>query len=225
MTFKKPASRVFLWIFIIVSLADIFAILFNSLFWQTLFKPLIIPSLIAFYLSVSGRKNRFFLLALFFSFMGDVLLLDKSNLFLYGIAAFLMTQLLYIFIFSKGLKKSDWSLKVKAFAPFMIFYIVLIWFLYPGLGSFLVPVLVYGFAISVFGVVSLLNFLTGKKPLTNYLLSGAILFIISDSMIALNKFHAERSYYGVLIMITYISAQYLITRYMLKLEKVGQGAI
>lgn len=184
-----------------------------------MFKPLIIPSLIALYLTAAERKNKFFLLALFFSFLGDVLLLDKSEMFLYGIGSFLITQLLYIFIFSKGLNKSDWNLRIRATGPFMIFYMVLIWFLYPGLGPFLIPVLVYGFAISVFGAVSLMNYLTRQKSLTRYLLSGAILFILSDTMIALNKFHTERSFYGVLIMITYIAAQYLITKYMLKLEK------
>lgn len=220
MSSTRPASRIFLSIFIIVSLADLLAILFNNLFWQTLFKPLIIPSLIAFYLSVSDQKNKLFLLALFFSFLGDVLLLDKSNLFLYGIAAFLITQLLYIFIFSKGLKQSSWDIRVKSSIPFMVFYIVLIWFLYPGLGPFLVPVLVYGFAISVFGVVSLVNFLTGNREITLYLLVGAILFIISDSMIALHKFHSEKPSYGLLIMVTYISAQFLITHYMIQFEKV-----
>ncbi|WKK65004.1 lysoplasmalogenase [Lutimonas zeaxanthinifaciens] len=217
----RPTSRIFLAIFILVSVADILAVLFKNLYWQTLFKPLIIPSLIAFYLSVSEIKNKFFLLALFFSFLGDVLLLDKSNLFLYGIAAFLLTQLIYIFIFSKGLNKSVRGIRLKASVPFMIFYMVLIWILYPGLGSFLVPVLVYGFAISVFGVVSLLNYLIRDKELARYLLAGAILFIISDSMIALNKFHLERSFYAPLIMITYISAQYLIVRFMLKLEKAS----
>jgi uncharacterized membrane protein YhhN len=47
---------------------------------------------------------------------------------------------------------------------------------------------------------------------------GSILFLISDSMIALNKFFMEFALAGFWIMITYISAQYLIMRGLI-LEK------
>ncbi|MCP4883597.1 MAG: lysoplasmalogenase [Flavobacteriales bacterium] len=212
-------QKFFLLIFLLVSITDIIAIINDNSLWQTISKPLIIPALAAFYVAGSKSRNKLYILALIFSFLGDVLLLDKSNLFLFGIAAFLITQLLYIAIFSKGLANSSLGKKIGALFPFSLFFILLIRILKPGLNDFLIPVIIYGLAISLFGSVSLLRYLVKKNGTSMVLLIGAILFILSDSMIALNKFHEPRAYYSVSIMLTYILAQYLISAYMLKSEK------
>lgn len=219
MGFLRTFSRIFLLLFVLVALLDILAIINDNVFWQTISKPLIIPFLTAYYLSKSTSRNNWYVAALFFSFLGDVLLMDKNNLFLYGIASFLMTQLLYIYIFSKGLINSSKPFIIQALTPFLIFFVVLISILGPRLENFLIPVIIYGFAISLFGSVSLLKYLVTPNNAGQKLLVGAVLFIISDSMIALNKFHEPQSYYPVAIMLTYIIAQYLIAAHMLLSEK------
>lgn len=215
----KLFSKPLLFLFIIVSLVDVVAIVLENPFWQSLSKPLIIPSLMLYYMASVKKVNRIYLIALFFSFLGDVLLMDKNNLFLYGIGAFLITQVLYVFIFYKGLAGTPMAKKVLALLPFAVFYSVLITVLKPGLGEFFVPVCIYGAVISVFGSVSFLKYLHEKSTETIGLLSGAILFIISDSMIALNKFQQEHFIYPVAIMVTYILAQFLIARFMMDSQK------
>ena len=44
------------------------------------------------------------------------------------------------------------------------------------------------------------------------LLSGALLFMLSDSLIAINKFRVPLPAAGFWIMITYLAGQYLIVR-------------
>ena len=217
MNFKRFSKPLFL-IFILVSFLDVVGIFIENSALQTICKPLIVPALIAWYISKTNAINKWYVLALVFSFIGDVLLLDKINLFIFGIAAFLITQVIYIFIFSKRLGKASWQKKITSLVPFLLFYSVLISVLAPNLNELLVPVMVYGIAISVFGTVALLNYLYDKNKNTLLLLQGALLFIVSDSMIALNKFHEEQSFYPVTIMLTYILAQYLIASYMLKTE-------
>lgn len=219
MSKNRQLKQAILLFFILVSAIDICAILLGNSLWQTLSKPLIIPALIAYYLTRTTSVNKWYLIALIFSFAGDVLLLDKSNLFLLGIAAFLITQLVYISIFSKGIKGSSLVIKLKALLPFLVYFIVLITVLKPGLQDFFIPVLVYGLAISLFGAVALLNYLIKRDLISLRLFIGAVLFILSDSLIAFNKFHHERSFYPVIIMITYIVAQYLIATYILQSEK------
>jgi uncharacterized membrane protein YhhN len=136
-------------------------------------------------------------------------------MFLYGIAAFLITQLLYVFIISKELPNSHWITKLIASIPFLTFFIILINVLKPGLGEFFLPVVFYGAVISIFGMVSLLTYMLRKDKSSLTLLLGAVLFILSDSMISLNKFYEAAPFYGLAIMVTYILAQYLIFRYML----------
>ena len=221
MTDKKYLPKTFLFIFLLVSLVDIIAILNSNSLWQTIAKPLIIPALLAYYITSSKSRNKFYILALIFSFVGDVLLLDKSNMFLFGIGAFLITQVLYIYIFSKGLKESPKGKMILAFLPFLVFFLVLIGVLKPGLKDFFVPVVIYGAAISVFGSISLLKYLVKKDSVNLKLCLGAAIFIVSDSLIALHKFHEPRSIYPVAIMLTYIIAQYLIAVFMLESEKMS----
>lgn len=217
MSFKKY-SKAMLLIFLLVSILDIIGIFLDNSLLQSIFKPLIIPTLLIWYISKADAPNKWYMIALVFSFIGDVLLLDKMNLFIFGIGAFLITQVMYVFIFSKGLAASNSKNKLKSIIPFLLFYSILMAVLAPKLNDFLIPVVIYGIAISIFGVVALLNYLHFKKRITLTLLQGALLFIVSDSLIALNKFYEEQQLYPIIIMVTYIMAQYLIANYMLKSE-------
>lgn len=206
-------------LFLIVSILDIIGVALNNSLMQAIFKPLIMPSLIALYYFTVNKKNKWYLLALVFSFLGDVLLMDKDNLFLYGIGAFLLTQILYIFIIVRQMQRpSNFHKYLYAFL-FVNYVVYLLTLLKPNLGDLFYPVLVYGITISVFGLVATLNYVTKRTRLALYLMLGAMLFIASDSMIALNKFHAAKTFYPVMIMITYVSAQYLIYRFMVEEEK------
>ncbi len=201
-------------LFFTVSILDIIGVAINSSLLQVIFKPMIMLSLMALYYYSVEKKNNWFLLALAFSFLGDVLLMDKNNLFLYGIAAFLMAQVIYIKLIVGQLNKSSLQQKILAIIPFAIFIIVLLGVLKDNLNEFLIPVIIYGLTISIFGIVSLLNYLSDRSKIALILLVGAVLFILSDSMIALFKFHDPKAIYPIATMITYVLAQYLIYQFM-----------
>lgn len=201
-------------LFFTVSILDIIGVAINSSLLQVIFKPMIMLSLMVLYYYSVEKKNNWFLLALAFSFLGDVLLMDKNNLFLYGIAAFLMAQVIYIKLIVGQLNKSGVQQKILAIIPFAIFIIVLLGVLKDNLGEFLIPVIIYGLTISIFGIVSLLNYLSDRSKIALILLVGAVLFILSDSMIALFKFHDPKAIYPIATMITYVLAQYLIYQFM-----------
>ena len=208
-------STIFKILFVIISLLDILGLLIHVALLELIAKPFIIISLMAIYLTSVKNKNYWFLAALFFSFLGDVFLLDNNDMFLFGIAAFLITQLIYIKIIIGYLYHSSKSQKLQAILPFAIYFVLLIYLLIDNLGEYLIPVLVYGLTISVFGIVSLLNYIINKSQTSKLLLFGAFLFIASDSMIAFDRFYESKGFYSVLIMITYILAQYLICKYMI----------
>jgi len=98
---------------------------------------------------------------------------------------------------------------------FANYVVYLIGLLKPNLGELLYPVIIYGIAIAIFGLVATLNYVTKRTITALYLMLGAMLFLISDSMIALNKFHEPQSIYPVAIMITYVLAQYLIYKFFI----------
>lgn len=206
-------------LFFVVAVSDIIGIIANITWLQIVSKPLIILTLIVLYYFSAKQRNNWYILALFFSFLGDVFLLDKNGYFLLGIGSFLITQILFIKLITSQLKKAGNYQIIISLLPFAIFFTVLIITIKENLNEFLIPVIIYGITISFFGMVAMLYYLINKTKISLLLLLGAILFIASDSMIALNKFHESKSLYPVAIMITYILAQYLIYRFMRNLNK------
>ena len=205
-------------IFFASAILDIIGVAANILWLQNIIKPLIILSLITLYYITATERNNWYILALFFSFLGDVFLLDKNGYFLLGIGSFLITQILFIKIIISQLRRvANYQIFISTL-PFIVYFTMLIFKIKDNLNELLIPVVIYGITISVFGMVSLLYYLVNKTKKSQLLLVGAILFIASDSMIALNKFHEPKIMYPVVIMITYILAQFLIYRFMVKTD-------
>lgn len=204
--------------FFAVAFLDIIGIVTDISMLQMVSKPLIILTLIILYYFSAIRRSYWYLLALLFSLFGDIFLLNKTNYFLLGIASFLMTQIMYSILIIKLLNKSSIKQKLIASFPFIVFFSILISVLGSKLDEYFVPVIIYAVAISVFGILSLLNYQLNSTKSSRFLLVGAVLFIISDTMIALNKFQEPKLIYPVAIMITYIFAQYLIYRFMVKTD-------
>jgi uncharacterized membrane protein YhhN len=134
---------------------------------------------------------------------------------MYGIAAFLLAHVVYIKITVGFLPKDLTAKMITSAVPFVFFFGLLMYLIYPNLGEMLIPVVVYGITISTFGSVTFLNYREEKSTENLWLFIGAIIFIFSDSLIALNKFYQPNDLYGVSIMITYILAQFLICKAMI----------
>ena len=82
--------------------------------------------------------------------------------------------------------------------------------LYNDLGAMRIPVILYAVVIlSMLGAA--INRL-GKVNKSSYylVLAGAILFLISDSAIAINKFTYKFEFSSIVIMLTYVTGQFLI---------------
>ena len=216
---SNDVSRLLKIIFLTSSILDIIGVAANLIWLQTIFKPLIILSLITLYYNTASERNNWYLLALIFSFFGDVFLLDKNEYFLLGIGSFLITQIIFIKIITGHLKQSNISQRIGSILPFALYFTILMIVLKENLNEFLMPIIIYGITISIFGIVSLLNFIIYRTKKSLVLLIGATLFIASDSLIALNKFHEPRIIYPVAIMLTYILAQYFIYRFMRNLNE------
>lgn len=211
---EDTITKLLIILFFTVSVVEIIGVAINNALLQMIFKPLIIPLLIALYWFSVDKRNIWYIIALVFSFLGDVFLLDKNNLFIFGIASFLITQILFITIIVKQMKKPTNFHKYLYAFLYANYVVYLIGLLKPNLGELLYPVIVYGIAIAIFALVATLNYVSKRNNKTLILMFGAILFVASDSMIALYKFHQPQSIYPVAIMTTYILAQYFIYKFM-----------
>ena len=175
-------------------------------------KPFLITTLVIVYLIAVKKPSFWYVSALFFSFWGDVLLLFKNQFFVYGLASFLIAHIMYIKITASFIKKVSLQKVVLASLPFAVFLFSFLYLIIDNLGEMKIPVIFYGVVISSFGALSFLNYMQEKNTANSWLFLGTIIFIISDSLIALNKFYEPKEFYAISIMLTYIVAQYLICR-------------
>lgn len=199
-------------LFLIVALIDVYAVIKQDKTLEMIFKPLLMTTLAVVYL-VSVKKPSFWLLsALFFSFWGDVFLLDKTNYFVFGLGSFLLAHVIYIKITIDYLEKDLTTKMITSAIPFIVTFAGILYLTYNNLGEMLLPVIVYGVTISTFGTAALLNYRQDTSTANLWLLLGAIIFIASDSLIALNNFYSSKHLFDVSIIILYIVSQYLIVK-------------
>jgi len=205
-------------LFLLIAITDVYAVITQNKSLEIIFKPLLMTTLVIVYL-VSVKKPNFWLIsALFFSFWGDVFLLDKTNYFVFGLASFLIAHIMYIKMTSQFVQKWTYLKLLKSAIPFVVLFVALLGLIYNKLGEMLLPVVVYGVAISIFGAFTLLNYTQEKSTANTWLLLGAILFIASDSLIALNNFYTPKRLFDIAIIVLYIVSQYLIVKAVIAKE-------
>ncbi|WP_299887706.1 lysoplasmalogenase [uncultured Lacinutrix sp.] len=194
----------------------------DGLTWlHYIFKPLIVISLIIYFtkhnkhLSIYTQKFTFF--ALTFSLIGDILLLfvNRSQLFFIGgLIAFLIAHILYSLVFfNKRNKNTKWY----GFVAIILIYTILLFsYLKTGIGHLLIPVIIYMLVILTMVTSAFLRKGMVNTNSFNLVFIGALIFIASDSLLALNKFYAPLSIANFGIMFTYALAQLLIVLGLLK---------
>lgn len=203
-------------LFFIAAIADIWGIITVNETMKTIAKPMLLTLLAVVYLASVKKPIFWYVLGMFFCFVGDVLLMfNGSNFFMFGLSAFLLAHVVYIKVSSSFLQKDLTVKMISSSFPFVFFFAILMYLIYPNLGEMLFPVVVYGITISTFGAVAFLNYRSKKSIENLWLFVGAFFFILSDSLIAVNKFYEPNEIYGVSIMVTYILAQFLICKAMI----------
>lgn len=184
---------------------------------QFIFKPLILPVLIGYFNSqvknITKGIAKWVLFALLFSLLGDVLLMfqeKKSIFFLLGLSAFLIAHVFYIIFFHNVRIKEKVKSNISPLLIVVVYYAGLIFWLYPHLADMKIPVLIYGIVISFMFMLSMHMLFINNKPAGKWMMIGALLFVISDSVLAINKFYQPFGAAGILIMLTYGLAQLFI---------------
>ncbi len=219
-------NRYFIVAFVVLSVIHLAAAFFNSAGWQIFSKPLLVPALIGYY--VFARSNRplslAFVLALFFCWVGDVLLLFDAY-FLPGLLAFLVGHLLYIVTWRHHCNASSADTltalqRLRMALPVILFASGIVVVLYPRLGNLQVPVMLYAGVLGYMVLQALFRY--GRTPVTSFVLvfAGSVLFMLSDSILAFNKFVQPVAHGNFWIMLTYAVAQFLLVTGILRHEFV-----
>lgn len=147
---------------------------------------------------------------------GDIALLGKSNKsFLAGLGLFLLGHLAYVAAFASLMPSGTWfgGAGPLAIAPYLAGGGVL-WLLWPRLGEMRVPVIFYVVTIATMVVFAISAWRTQAlpDPERTRLVTGAVLFFVSDLAVARDKFVAATfankawglpAYYGAQLFIAW----------------------
>lgn len=169
-------------------------------------KVLLMPALIlALLVSVPSRRTSIPVIAtiaLLFSWAGDALLSSPGGVgFIIGLGCFTLAHATYIVLFLGPLKQRAIRRIAVLYLPW---WIALVSVLAPFAGGLLVPLATYGLVLGVAAATAL-----GSSRLVAV---GALLFLLSDSLLALKLFYPGFRIWqqDALIMLGYLTGQGLI---------------
>ena len=210
----KTLTRILTLIYFLAGLVYILTESSSETLIRHVLKGSLIPFLIIIF--VAGVKNNLkgtdllFAAGLFFSWAGDIAL---DFAFIPGLLCFLLAHIMYLssFFLTPG-KGVIFGERAFLLIPVILFGIVLIYIMFDDLAEMKAPVMIYAMVILAM-LASAIDRLR-KVNLMSFrlVLAGAILFVISDSAIAVNKFTWDFNYSGPVIMSTYLVAQYLLVK-------------
>lgn len=213
-------------IFLIASAYEVAAGFFAWPDFHVFVKPLIMLGLVAHYWLHVKQQNTVFIVALLFCWAGDCFLLFQSVqpiYFMAGLGSFLVGHMLYIFAYQQHRWPAGQGLmgpqKIRFTLPIVLAGTGLVVVLYPVLGDLKSPVMLYALIITLMSIQALLRFGFTSTKSFGLVFGGAVLFMISDSVLALNKFLEPIASASGWIMLTYCTAQFLIVAGILEHEK------
>jgi len=166
-------------------------------------KPFPLLALISL-LSPKSKFQKFVFAGLIFSLMGDMFLESSPNMFVFGLLAFLTGHIMYIIAFAGRNKQ----LAILPLIFVLIYGIGIYWYLYPNLNEMVIPVLAYVIVILIMVWRAIAQRKADKFAF--FAIFGSILFVFSDSIIAINKFNVAVPYARWIIMTAYWTSQSLI---------------
>ncbi len=153
---------------------------------------------------VPGVQGKLLFAGMLLSGCGDVILdIDRVNLFIPGLVAFLLAHVCYIAAFATELRLEP--KRAIPIALLTIYALVIGWFLRDIPSDKLVPVMAY---LAVITVMAMGAFLL-RRPFP-LIAIGAVTFMISDTVIAVDKFLVEIPQSRLINIGIYYAAQCMI---------------
>ena len=212
--------------FLLIAAINLLLIVLDYATITRFLKPFLMPLLFLYvYYQEAFSTKKFLLLGLTFSWIGDILLLFAAKgelFFIAGLLSFLTAHVFYIYLFSKLGTTEAYKKNLVFWAGFIIIVLYLqslLALLLPKIGTLKIPVSVYAVTISVMLAFAWRGYFSWNPSTRFFILFGAMAFVASDSLLAINKFYSPFENASFLIMATYLAAQYGIVSGVVSFKK------
>lgn len=148
------------------------------------------------------------LLGLLASLGGDIcLMLPDERWFLPGLVSFLLAHIAYIVAFTL---ESEATAPIWYIVPFVLYGALFVRWLWGDLGELRAPVLVYVCAILIMAWQAANRWVEVRNTAAFLAMIGAYLFVMSDSVLAVERFRGSWRSAPFWVLSTYFTAQWLI---------------
>jgi uncharacterized membrane protein YhhN len=212
-------------LYFIVLALDMLAIAVHLPYPRYVTKPLLMVLLAFHYwseaINLQQPVRNLIFAALIFSWWGDMLLMfehDSNMFFISGLICFLLAHLAYTAFFLK-VEHDEYFVKPRHITwtcLSLVYAIGLLYLLYPNMAELRVPVTIYALVITGMLLSSIYAF-AFKNSLGAFLcILGAVLFVLSDTLLAVRKFYTPNSIASIGVMFTYGLAQWCLVEGSLK---------
>ncbi|MDH5598120.1 MAG: lysoplasmalogenase [Cyclobacteriaceae bacterium] len=219
------SDKLTLYFFILVSVTHLLFLLIPLESLQFVSKPLIIPSLAIHVLSLKRAKKINFSpmlwIAMILAWGGDIsLMFEGESMFIIGLLCFLLTQIIYILLY-RGARDINGEplnmlMKIRYSFSIIVIGIAIYYLVLPFLGDLIIPVAAYVIVIVLMALNAVYRYGMTNNASFWVVLTGALLFMTSDSLLAIDTFLPDITVHSFWVMSTYIVAQYLIIYGLLK---------
>ena len=174
-------------------------------------KPLATLLIVAMALSLSTADpayRRWVVIGLLWSTLGDVFLMLPGDYFLYGLLSFLVAHVGYLVAFSK---RAPLFARLAPFAIYALIAGAVLAHLWPGIPAPMrIPVVVYVAALAAMAAQAAAIWVVRRDRASGLAAIGGALFMLSDSLIAFNRFGEPFEASRGMVLTSYWMAQWLI---------------
>ena len=204
-------QKALLYIFLIFAVIFIVSIPFKPYTYSFIIKVIPTLSLVALaFIAVSGSRGKLLFTSLLFCAAADVALeIAGGKYFIIGLGLYLIAHIMFIITFSRDLKPQ--KSRIPVITMLIVYATIMAFVLTPYLKDMTIPVYIYLTAITLMAVFAAL-----RDSRNDFTLYGAIAFVVSDSILAINKFMMPVTAADYLVMITYYLSLFLIVYGFLK---------
>ena len=217
----KTLTQILLLIF---TLADAYFFATHNTFLRGVFEPLIIPCLFFYYWISSVTLDIKILLALAFTWIGDLILLYRLDsidirwcIFFYWVM-----QLFFLINYFRYIDRYAKSEHLLGLAFYGSYFYVLMNHVYTSLGDMAIHGIIYALTLSFFGSITLMELLKRVNSTSVLMFTGLLLFSVRDILLTYNDRYFEEEVFTYPIPILHSLGLFLIIKGFLSLEKASQ---
>ncbi len=198
-------SKILILLVIISATTHIWSDYKKRTFLTYIFKPLtmVLIILICFFATQTEYRN-FILTGLFFSLAGDIFLLLNNGYFTKGLLAFLVAHIFYI---AAIISNTGLHLNIPVLLLLVVYFVLIYRIIIANTGNKKLYVTTYTIIITFLLWLAISTMFSVQNKSSMFLGFGIILFTISDTILAFNKFVKSIKTAQVLILSFYYTAQ------------------